>query len=118
MEILNHVFQSLLAAKYLKHFFTAVKHCAPGFPMQKRIIFVRNLGQSNPLMQRCSCMLLVLEFILLWCVTFVFVCADPLDAPHRFCQQLRRWPLPLLLRLPPAVSSLKNLLGLASRLVL
>jgi hypothetical protein len=29
---------------------------------------------------------------------------DPLDAPHRLRQQLRRRPLPLLLRLPPAVS--------------
>jgi len=63
-------------------------------------------------------MLLVFEFILVWFVTCFFVCADPLDAPHRFRQQLRRWPLPLLLRLPPAVSSLTNLLGLASRLVL
>ena len=29
----------------------------------------------------------------------------PLDAAHGLCQQLRRWPLPLVLRLPPAVSS-------------
>jgi len=34
--------------------------------------------------------------------------ADPLDAPHRLRQQLRRRPLPLVLRLPPGLSGYRQ----------